>query len=139
MTSEVKTKGKPNEMDVHVGQRLRVQRVLFGLSQEKLAEAIGITFQQIQKYECGKNRISAGRLFDISKILDVPVSYFFEHFGRFPSSAHVAQGLLDNDQDEDIMSSKETLNLVSAYYSIEDLEARKDILKIIKSFSKKNV
>jgi len=75
-----KTKGKPNSMDEHVGARLRLRRGLIGLSQEKLAEAIGLTFQQIQKYERGTNRISAGRLHDLSRILDVPVSYFFDSF-----------------------------------------------------------
>ena len=138
--SKTKTKGTPNEMDVHVGQRLRVRRALLGLSQEKLAESIGLTFQQIQKYERGTNRISAGRLFELSKILDVPVSYFFEQFGNAQSSMLSTQGgLSDNEQDgfehDDIMSRKETLDLVRVYYSVEDPDARKDIMKFIKSMS----
>ncbi|MEZ5813386.1 MAG: helix-turn-helix transcriptional regulator [Alphaproteobacteria bacterium] len=141
--SKTKTKGTPNEMDIHVGQRLRVRRALLGFSQEKLAEAIGLTFQQVQKYERGTNRISAGRLFEISKILDVPVSYFFEQFGRQGSASggYATQGLSDNEQEsfehEDIMSRKETLELVRVYYSVEDAEARKDILKFIKSMAQK--
>ena len=78
-----KTKGTPDSVDVHVGQRLRVRRSLLGMSQEKLAEAIGLTFQQIQKYERGVNRVSAGRLFQFSKILDVP-SKLGNHFLPVP-------------------------------------------------------
>jgi len=139
--SKIKTKGTPNEMDIHVGQRLRVRRALLGLSQEKLAASIGLTFQQIQKYERGTNRVSAGRLFDMSKILDVPVSYFFEQYGQSASDNYAAQGLSDNQQDgfehQDVMSSKETLDLVRIYYSVEDPEARKDIVKFIKSMARK--
>ena len=70
--------GKPNAIDVHVGGRMRLRRTLLGLSQEKLGEAIGLTFQQVQKYERGTNRVGASRLFDLSRVLDVPVSYFFD-------------------------------------------------------------
>ena len=70
--------GKPNPVDVHVGGRVRLRRTLLGLSQEKLGEAIGLTFQQVQKYERGANRIGASRLWDLSRVLDVPVSYFFD-------------------------------------------------------------
>ncbi len=139
--SKTKTKGTPNEMDIHVGQRLRVRRALLGLSQEKLAEAVGLTFQQIQKYERGTNRVSAGRLFDMSKILDVPVSYFFEQFGQSSSNSYATQGLSDNGQEsfehEDVMNSKETLDLIRIYYSVDDSEARKDIVKFIKSMARK--
>jgi transcriptional regulator with XRE-family HTH domain len=70
--------GKPNPVDVHVGARVRLRRTLLGLSQERLGEAIGLTFQQVQKYERGANRIGASRLYDLSRVLDVPVSFFFE-------------------------------------------------------------
>src|SRR5215208_5533266 len=70
--------GKPNPIDVHVGSRVRLRRTLLGMSQEKLGEAIGLTFQQVQKYERGANRIGASRLFDLSRVLDVPVSFFFD-------------------------------------------------------------
>src|SRR6201993_2349394 len=72
------SKGFPNPIDVHVGQRVRQRRTLLGMSQEKLAEAIGLTFQQVQKYERGANRVGSSRLFDLSRVLDVAVSYFFE-------------------------------------------------------------
>ncbi len=137
-----KTKGTPDSVDVHVGQRLRVRRSLLGLSQEKLAEAIGLTFQQIQKYERGINRISAGRLYQFSKILSVPISYFYDNLAG-PSSGNIAQGLSDNEQEEfggeqDLMQSKETLDLVRTYYSIEDQEMRKDIFKFIKSMAERS-
>src|SRR5256885_4646469 len=74
--------GKPNPVDVHVGARVRLRRTLLGMSQEKLGDAIGLTFQQVQKYERGANRIGASRLYDLSRVLDVPVSYFFEEFGE---------------------------------------------------------
>jgi transcriptional regulator with XRE-family HTH domain len=134
-----KTKGTPDDIDIHVGGRLRVRRSLLGFSQEKLGNAVGLTFQQVQKYERGVNRISAGRLFQFSTILDVPVTYFYENLTKTLST-----GMSDNDQEgfkhdapEDMMQSKETLNLLRAYYSIEDQGARQDILKFIKSMAKK--
>src|ERR1700748_3815102 len=78
--------GKPNPVDVHVGSRVRLRRTLLGMSQEKLGEAIGLTFQQVQKYERGANRIGASRLFDLSRVLDVPVSFFFDEMSE--NAAH---------------------------------------------------
>lgn len=133
---KLKTKGKPDSVDVHVGKRLRVRRSLLGLSQEKLAEAIGLTFQQVQKYERGVNRISAGRLYQFSKILDVPIAYFYEQVkGMTPSNA---MGMSDNVQEgfgggEDTMQDKETLKLIKAYYEIDNPDLRQDVLKFIKS------
>lgn len=145
--SKKKTKGTPNEVDVHVGKRLRVRRSLLGLSQEKLASLIGLTFQQVQKYERGTNRVSAGRLYEISNILDVPVSYFFEQMGHLSAHASAApQGMSDNKQEgfsrdipgsDDIMARKETIDLVRIYYSIENPDARKDIVKFIKSMAER--
>jgi transcriptional regulator with XRE-family HTH domain len=137
MAAKRKTKGTANSVDVHVGQRLRVRRSLLGLSQEKLADAIGLTFQQVQKYERGMNRISAGRLFQFSKILDVPVAYFFEQLGHSPENQNAVQGLSDNDQESflpaDLMQSKETLDLLRAYYSIPKESSRRNIYKYIKA------
>ncbi len=133
-----KTKGGPDPVDKHVGNRLRVRRSLLGLSQEKLAEAISLTSQQIQKYEKGMNRISAGRLFEFSKILGVPITYFYDKIeGNLSSPANY--GLSDNDQDEfvgeDIMQSKETLNILRAYYTFKDPSVRKEIYKFIKTMA----
>ena len=140
--SKMKTKGVPSDIDIHVGQRLRVRRSLMGLSQEKLAESTGVTFQQIQKYERGTNRISAGRLYELSNILDVPVTYFFEQISG-GSSHSVMPGMSDNAQDsfshdrEDVMSTRETLELVKTYYAIKDPEFRKDVMKFVKSMAEK--
>ncbi len=138
---KMKTKGTPSDIDVHVGQRMRIRRSLLGFSQEKLAEALDITFQQIQKYERGTNRVSAGRLFELSKVLNVPVSYFFEQMSDSVYPGSTGFGLSDNDQDgfegPDVMSSKETLELIRTYYSIENPEMRKDIMRFIKSMAEK--
>jgi transcriptional regulator with XRE-family HTH domain len=137
--SKRKTKGTPDSVDVHVGSRLRVRRSLLGLSQEKLADSIGLTFQQIQKYEKGMNRVSAGRLYQFSQILEVPVSYFFENLIE---SGKASYGFSDNEQEgflnENLMQNKETLDLVRAYYAIPDLKMRKDILKFIKSMAERS-
>ncbi len=141
MAVKRKTKGTANTVDVHVGQRLRVRRSLLGLSQEKLADAIGLTFQQVQKYERGMNRISAGRLYQFSKILDVPVAYFFEQLGHSAENQNnmSIRGLSDSDQEgflpADLMQSKETLDLIRAYYSITNEETRKNIYKFVKSMA----
>ena len=136
-TDKKKTKGTPDGVDVHVGQRLKVRRKLLGLSQEKLAETIGLTFQQIQKYERGMNRISAGRLYQFSKVLEVPISFFFENLKQSASNSVQNLGLSDNGQDafmhDDFMNSDETLDLVRVYYSIKDKDKRKDIVRFIKS------
>ncbi|MCB1650970.1 MAG: helix-turn-helix transcriptional regulator [Alphaproteobacteria bacterium] len=140
-------KGGPSTIDVHVGQRLRVRRSLLGLSQEKLASLIGLTFQQIQKYERGTNRISAGRLYEFSKLLEVPVQYFFEQMDINVANKQGTasyQGLSDNKQEgfegndnDDIMTRKETLDLIRTYYTIKDPETRKDIIKFIKSMAER--
>ena len=149
MTIKRKTKGTPDNVDVHVGQRLRIRRSLLGMSQEKLAEAIGLTFQQIQKYERGTNRVSAGRLYQFSKILGVPIAYFYEQFGEvFPQGKGAQYGLSDQEQDgfdgpastepefeEDVMKKRETIDLVRSYYSIQDSKIRKDVLKLMKSMA----
>lgn len=127
-------------MDIHVGQRIKVRRSLLGLSQEKLAESVGVTFQQIQKYERGTNRVSAGRLFELSKILDVPVNFFFEQYEK-SKAGHAIPGMADNEQaafdHSDIMTRKETTDLLRVYYSVQDENARKDIMKFIKSMAER--
>src|SRR5512134_1770628 len=130
--------GTPNPVDVHVGGRVRLRRTLLGLSQEKLGEAVGLTFQQIQKYERGANRIGASRLFEFSRILDVPVSFFFDDMD---DRARVAQGdevlgLADQPQaplEPDPLTRRETLELVRAYYRITDPQVRKRLFELTKS------
>ena len=94
-------KGGPNPVDIHVGARLRLRRTLLGMSQDKLGQALGLTFQQIQKYERGANRIGSSRLYQLGQILDVPVSYFFDDMTEdiaAPHRRHGAKGLADQAQ-----------------------------------------
>ena len=136
-----KPKNVANEIDAHVGSRLRLRRLLLGISQEKLGGALGLTFQQIQKYERGANRVGASRLFDLSRVLDVPVSYFFADMpeetaavmparlaGKAPASRELSL-------DADVLLSKETAELVRAYYAIGDLEVRRRTLDFLRTVS----
>lgn len=132
--------GIPNPVDVHVGERLRSRRSLLGLTQEKLAETVDLTFQQIQKYERGTNRVSASRLWQFSKVLKVPISYFFENYSEKAGAPEPAYGLSDNEQEGfsgegDLMEKKETLALVREYYSIPDPKLRRDLFKMIKTMA----
>jgi transcriptional regulator with XRE-family HTH domain len=116
--------GKPSAVDVHVGGRVRQRRQGLGLSQEQLGAAIGLTFQQVQKYECGANRIGASRLFDIAGALGVPISFFFE-------------GLLDGaDLESGRFNSREMRDLVGAYQRINDRTVRKRLLEMAKTLSR---
>lgn len=133
--------GKPNPIDVHVGSRVRLRRTLLGMSQEKLGEAIGLTFQQVQKYERGANRIGASRLFDLSRVLDVPVSFFFDDMPAEAASAPVddeemaAAGFEERQAvyEPDPMAKRETLELVRAYYRIIDPSVRKRLFELTKA------
>src|SRR6185369_12229274 len=120
---------KPNPIDVHVGSRVRLRRTLLGMSQEKLGEAIGLTFQQVQKYERGANRIGASRLWDLSRVLNCPVSYFYEEmrddvaeasprnlYRPGPDTPLCSNGKLYED---DLILNRETLDMIRAYYSIK--------------------
>ncbi|USG61213.1 helix-turn-helix transcriptional regulator [Sneathiella marina] len=126
----------PNHpVDAHVGSRVRLRRTLLGLSQQKLGRDLGLTFQQIQKYERGTNRIGASRLYELSEILDVPLSFFFDEMPR--DSLSTSGGLADPEKafEHQYMSKRETLELVRAYYKITDLEVRKRIFEVIKSIA----
>lgn len=131
-----KKKGRANSIDEHVGQRLRQRRSILGISQEKLAELVGITFQQIQKYENGANRVSASRLFQFSQILEVPVDFFFDQSAKLS-----LVGMSDTQQEAlegmpgDVMQEKETLELIRVYYSIKNPKVRKDFFKLLKSMA----
>ena len=131
--------GKPNRIDVHVGARIRLRRSLLGMSQEKLGEALGLTFQQVQKYERGANRVGASRLFDLSRILDVPVSFFFDDMSEeteASSPAAIVAGTApaaSDIMDMDPMAKRETLELVRAYYRITDADTRKRFLDLVRA------
>jgi len=126
----------PNPVDVHVGSRVRLRRTLLGMSQEKVGDAVGLTFQQIQKYERGTNRIGSSRLYQFSQILDVPVSFFFD--GMPPESAAVGRGLREGESQpfaQDQLTRRETLELVRAYYRIADPKVRARIFDLVKSIA----
>lgn len=130
--------GVPNPVDIHVGSRVRLRRTLLGLSQEKLGDAVGLTFQQIQKYERGANRIGASRLFQLCNILDVDISYFFEDMpgGLKTTEGQVIKGLREQEQktlEPDPLARRETLELVRAYYKIADPKVRKRLFELTKS------
>ncbi len=109
----------PKPVDVHVGARLRVRRTLLGMNQTTVGEAIGLTFQQVQKYENGTNRISASRLFDLSRVLDVPIQYFFDDMPTAVAASSPAQGgcraKMMPSYEPDPMAKRETLELLRAY------------------------
>ena len=114
----------PDPVDIHVGQRVRVRRKMLGLSQTQLGKELGVTFQQVQKYERGTNRIGSSRLFRIATALDVPVSYFFEG-----AESEMADGTPALDGvDGDAFEKQETQELVEAYYRIDDPRVRKKVL-----------
>lgn len=121
----------PHPTDVLVGNRIRQRRALLGMSQTALGKAVGLTFQQIQKYERGANRASASKLYEFATVLDVPVSFFFE--SAVEAEASRKHGRRKEKIDEDISTKRETLELVRAFYKIRKANVRRDILDLIKS------
>ena len=135
--------GKPNPVDIHVGQRIRLRRTLLGMSQEKLGEALNLTFQQVQKYERGANRVGSSRLFQLARVLDVPVSYFFEEMtaettARAKAVSSAAPGFEEGAGEgyqADPMTKRETLELVRAYYRISDPKLRRRLFDMTKALA----
>ncbi|MFC3071632.1 helix-turn-helix domain-containing protein [Shinella pollutisoli] len=129
-------KKKPNPIDIHVGSRIRLRRTMLGMSQEKLGESLGITFQQIQKYEKGTNRVGASRLQNISSILNVPVSFFFEDAPG--DRADVQSGLAEASSSNyvvDFLSSSEGLQLNRAFVKITDPKVRRKLVDLVKALA----
>ncbi|MCW2310092.1 helix-turn-helix domain-containing protein [Rhodobium gokarnense] len=130
------SKKSPNPIDIHVGSRVRLRRMMLGMSQEKLGEHLGITFQQIQKYEKGTNRIGASRLQHIATVLKVPVAFFFEDAPGTPEEA--AKGFEEGKPATyvvDFLSSSEGLALNKAFVQIKDAKVRKRIVDLVKSLA----
>lgn len=130
---------RPNPIDIHVGGRVRLRRMLLGMSQEKLGEHLGLTFQQVQKYEKGINRIGASRLFDLAQVLGVPVSFFYEEapLGGAPSSAS-AVGFAERPAETyvvDFLSTREGLDLNKAFVRITDPRVRRSIVELVRSLA----
>ena len=130
-----------HHVDVHVGQRIRRRRWMVGMTQQQLGEAVGIKFQQIQKYETGMNRVSASRLYEISKALDVPVAFFFEAVDQ-PANENdtvesVAEATAENSEAPaaDLFTDKEALELVRCYFRLPE-EPRKRLFELTRSLTK---
>ncbi len=139
--------GAPNPIDSHVGERIRLRRTLLGLSQEKLAAMLGLTFQQVQKYERGTNRVGASRLYDISQALEVPIGFFYEDMDKKTAAqspmtfaAPTTAPLLMSDNkvalDDDPMHRKEAIELVKAYYKIQNRKAARHLFDMVVQMSK---
>ncbi len=131
----------PNPIDIHVGARVHLRRNQLGLTLMTLAKAVGVTYQQLQKYERGVNRIGASRLFNLSRVLDVPISFFFEDLS--PAAAgggrRRTRGLSEAPAaalDADILSKRETVELIRAYYRVKDPKVRKRVLDLLQALGK---
>ena len=134
-TADERGSRRANPVDVHVGGRVRLRRMLLGMSQEKLGEHLGLTFQQIQKYEKGINRIGASRLFDLSQVLGVPVQFFYEElavgtgaavgFGERPAESYAVE----------FLGSREGLELNKAFARITDARVRRSIVDLVRAFA----
>ncbi len=127
---------RANAVDAHVGSRVRTRRTLLGLSQSQIGNALGLSFQQLQKYERGSNRISASKLYQLSVALDVPVPYFFEDM---PEELEKVQQPTQRESREegklDIIHRRETLELVRAYYQIDDADLRQRIRETVRALA----
>jgi transcriptional regulator with XRE-family HTH domain len=137
--------GGPDPIDIHVGKRIKLRRTLLHISQEQLAGDIGVTFQQVQKYESGHNRVSASRLFDISRVLNCPIAYFFEDIGpettgdRTTPQARSGEAAAEEAAafDADPMQRTETLELVRAYWRLHNADLRRNVLELLGNISKR--
>jgi transcriptional regulator with XRE-family HTH domain len=130
----------PNPIDKHVGSRVRMRRMLLGMSQEKLGEALGLTFQQVQKYEKGTNRIGASRLQQISKTLNVPPSYFFEGQAAEERSEEAPDAaMLESTNVVDFLSTAEGLHLNKAFARIHDPRVRKKIIELVAAIAEQDL
>lgn len=138
--------GTPNPIDIHVGSRVKLRREMLGMSQEKLALLLGLTFQQVQKYESGKNRIGASRLWDVSKVLETPISFFYEDMDKSvanqsPRNLIIPAQILDSqniiiEQEADPMHKTESLELIKAYYKINNRKIANCLFNLVMSLAK---
>jgi len=129
---------RPNPIDVHVGSRVRFRRMLLGMSQEKLGERLGLTFQQVQKYEKGINRIGASRLFHLAQVLGVPVQFFYEEVPAAEPPPLVSEGFAEKPAESSIVEflrSRDGLELNKAFVRISDAKARRAIVDLVRSLA----
>ena len=135
---EEKGSRRPNPIDVHVGSRVRLQRMLLGVSQERLGERLGLTFQQIQKYEKGVNRIGASRLFDLAQVLGVPIQFFYDDAPAGQSHTLTSGGMAERSADGyifDFLNTREGLELNRAFARISDPKSRRAILDLVRKLA----
>ena len=128
---------RANTVDSHVGTRVRLRRMLLGMSQEKLGECLGLTFQQVQKYEKGVNRIGASRLFDLAHVLGVPVQFFYDELGHNDHTPAMA-GFGERPAETyvvDFLSSREGLELNKAFVRITDPKVRRSVVDLVRSLA----
>lgn len=128
----------PHPIDIHVGQRLKQKRVLQGMKQSDLAEAVGITFQQVQKYERGANRMGASRLYEFSKVLQVPVSYFFEGLETKKESPPNNYDMAEETtlfEHEVINGGREAMELMRSFQRLTDANLRKSVASLVKNMA----
>lgn len=129
---------RANPIDKHVGERVRMRRMLLGMSQEKLGEQLGLTFQQVQKYEKGVNRIGASRLFDLAQVLGVPIQFFYENMSAAVSGLAAAPGFADKAGEPyvaDFLSSRDSVELHKAFARITDPRVRRSIVDMVRSIA----
>jgi transcriptional regulator with XRE-family HTH domain len=137
---EEKSSRRPNPVDIHVGSRVRLRRMLLGMSQEKLGERLGLTFQQVQKYEKGINRIGASRLFDLAQVLAVPVQFFYEEAPV--SDAKTTPGFAEQSSESHIvefLNSREGLDLNKSFVRIADPRVRRSLVELVRSLAGEKV
>lgn len=135
-SASMANKKQPNPIDIHVGSRVRLRRMMLGMSQEKLGENLGITFQQIQKYEKGTNRIGASRLQHIARVLTVPVSFFFEDAPGAAAADSSGTGMAEQPSASyvvDFLSSSEGIQLNKAFIRIKDAKIRRKVIELVRA------
>jgi transcriptional regulator with XRE-family HTH domain len=129
---------RANLVDEHVGTRVRLRRMLLGMSQEKLGECLGLTFQQVQKYEKGVNRIGASRLFDLAQVLGVPVQFFYDELTASAAGSTQANGFAERPTESyvvDFLSSRDGLELNKAFARITDPKVRRSVIELVRSLA----
>lgn len=128
---------RPHPIDVHVGSRVRLRRTMLGMSQDKLGDALGLTFQQVQKYEKGVNRIGASRMFDLSRILNVPIQFFYDDFDAMTGTSYgfAEHGVGDPSAITELLNTPEGVQLCKYFSEISDPKIRKRVLELVKTLA----
>ena len=136
--AEERNARQANLIDEHVGARVRLRRMLLGMSQEKLGESLGLTFQQVQKYEKGVNRIGASRLFDLAQVLGVPVQFFYDELTAASAASGHSTGFADRQTESyvvDFLGSRDGLELNKAFVRITDPKVRRSVIDLVRSLA----